>query len=247
LTKTIGDVPHARYNAGMGTSDMKLGIITGMHFEADILRDAAQGIAEAQRPIIQCHGLGRAAAFTATEDAIDRGAQALLSFGIAGGLDPDLLPGDIITPTYIRDGAKALFSDAAWTARLQRETGSRAAPMAHASAVIMTRADKAQAFAATQGVATDMESYGVGEAALAHNLPFAVLRVIADTAWDPLPSAAVAAARTDGSINVMKSVFGAITRPWQIPALVRLGTRTNRARKTLRTLADLGLARSFFV
>ena len=226
---------------------MKLGIITGMHFEAEILREAAQSLPEASRPIIQCHGLGRAAASQAAEEAIDQGAQALLSFGIAGGLDPDLLPGDIITPTYIRDGAKALFADAAWTARLEQETGSRALPMAHTATIIMTRAEKTKMFHATQGVATDMESYGVGEASLAHNLPFAVLRVVADTAWDPLPSVAVAAARTDGSVNVMKSVFGAITRPWQIPALIRLGTRTNRARKTLQALADLGLARGFFV
>ena len=92
---------------------------------------------------------------------------------------------------------------------------------------------------------------GVGVGALAFD-PVSrsarqINRVVADTAWDPLPSVAVAAARTDGSVNVMKSVFGAITRPWQIPALIRLGTRTNRARKTLQALADLGLARGFFV
>ncbi len=225
----------------------KLGIITGMHFEAEILRAAADTLPERDRPIIQCHGLGRAAAYRAGEDAIAQGATALLSFGIAGGLDPDLLPGDIITPTYIRDGGKALFSDAAWTARLQKEVGGRAATMTHAAAIVMTRADKAKIFADTQGAATDMESYGIGEAALAHNLPFAVLRVVADTAWDALPSVALAATATDGRVKVMKSVFGALTRPWQIPGLIRLGTRTNRARKTLTQLADFGLARSFFV
>ncbi len=92
-----------------------------------------------------------------------------------------------------------------------------------------------------------MESYGVAEAAHAASLPFVVLRVIADTAEDTLPSVALNAATPDGRINMMKSIWGAVTHPGQIPDLIRLGQRTDIARAQLRRLADLGLARSFFV
>ena len=59
----------------------KLGIVTGMAFEADILHAAADRLAEAQRPIIVCHGFGRSASRRAALEAVSLGAEALLSFG----------------------------------------------------------------------------------------------------------------------------------------------------------------------
>jgi adenosylhomocysteine nucleosidase len=226
-----------------------LGIITGMVFEADILRAAMRNRA-AQNVRVTCSGLGREAARNAAAASVAQGATALLSFGIAAGLDEKLVAGSIIIASYVHDGAKALFSDEAWTARLSAECGNVSAaapqPIAHANDVLVTPEEKAALRTATGAAAADMESYGIAETALAHGLPFATVRVVADTATDVLPSVAARATTPDGRIKVTTSVFGALTHPSQIPELLRLGRRTQTAKQTLRRLADLGLERRFF-
>jgi hopanoid-associated phosphorylase len=228
----------------------RLGIVTGMAFEADILHAAAERLAEAQRPIIVCHGFGRSASRRAALEAISLGAEALLSFGIAGGLDPQLKAGCVIAATSLRDGTNTIVSDPGWTARLRERIEAfapRAGVIAHGARVLTTPAEKRLLRDATHGAAVDMESFGIAEIAAAKDLPFTALRVIADTADDSLPEVAVAAATPDGHVAVMRSVMGALTHPQQIPALIWLGRRTHTARGVMTELADLGLARSFFV
>jgi hypothetical protein len=147
----------------------RLGIITGMLFEQGVLNAAARNVPAEQRPLILCCGLGRGAARKAAEEAVANGATALLSFGISAGLDPRLLPGAVVTASYIHDGTKALLSDAAWTERLHAELGRLCRvtrdPIAHAHDVLMTPAEKAKALTQTGAAVADMESYAVAEAA----------------------------------------------------------------------------------
>lgn len=224
----------------------RLGIVTGMAFEADILR-AARGT-EDSAPLIGCHGFGKSAARRAAAALADQGAEALLSFGIAGGLDPRLATGTVIVATDVRFERQALATDAGWTARLHaRVGGSVLAPLAHSAQVVTTTGQKRELHDITKAAAVDMESWGVAEIAAERGLPFAALRVIADTADDALPGVALAAVTDDGHVRVMRSVLGAIAHPQQIPALIWLGRRTKTATKVLGDLADLGLARSFFL
>lgn len=222
----------------------KLGIVTGMAFEADILR-APQGDSGT---LVACHGFGRSAARRAAAELADQGVEALLSFGIAGGLDPRLATGSVVVGTEIRFERRALVTDAGWTDRLHtRIGGSTLAPLAHAAQVVTTTAQKRELHGLTGAVAVDMESWGIAEIAVERGLPFAALRVVADTADDALPGVALAAVTDDGHVRVMRSVLGAITHPQQIPALIWLGRRTKTASKVLGDLADLGLARGFFL
>ncbi len=229
----------------------KIGIITGLQFEADILRAEAKRMPHGERPIVVCHGMGRARARAAAEAAAAEGATALLSFGIAAGLDPRLEAGDVIAAATIHDGPATLAGDTAWTARLHE--GYKDALritrgiIVRSDVIIGTALEKTNAFKATGASAADMESYGVAEAAAALNFPFAALRAIADTASDDLPPTAMSAATPDGRISMMKSAFGALTHPGETPALMALGQRTSAARQSLKLLARLGLTRRFFV
>ncbi len=229
----------------------KLGIITGMLFEAGVLNAAARTLPPEARPLITCCGLGRGAARQAAENAVAKGATALISFGISAGLDPRLGPGAVVTASYVHDGTKALLSDAAWTERLYSELNNMCRvsrnPIAHAHEVLMTPVEKARARTQTGASVADMESYGVAETAVAHGLPFTTVRVVADTSEDSLPAIAVTATTPEGGVNVVRSVLGALMHPGQIPELIQLGRRTRIAQQEMRRLADFGLPRSFFM
>jgi adenosylhomocysteine nucleosidase len=229
----------------------RLGIITGMLFEQGVLNAAARNVPAEQRPLILCCGLGRGAARKAAEEAVANGATALLSFGISAGLDPRLLPGAVVTASYIHDGTKALLSDAAWTERLHAELGRLCRvtrdPIAHAHDVLMTPAEKAKALTQTGAAVADMESYAVAEAAAAHGLPFTTVRVVADTAHDTLPDVVLTSTTPEGGVDLVKSILGAIAHPGQIPGLIQLGRRTRIAQVEMRRLADFGLPRRFFM
>lgn len=222
-----------------------------MLFEASVLEAAARGLPAEEKPLIICCGLGPDAAHQAATQAVTQGATALLSFGIAAGLDPALEAGAVVAASYVHDGKKALLGDAAWGERLLQALSPLCAisrnPIAHAHEVLMTPEEKARVRTQTGASIADMESYGIAQCAEAHHLPFTTVRVVADTSEDSLPEIAVKATRANGSVDVMKSVISALTHPTQIPELIQLGRRTQIAQREMRRLADFGLPRGFFM
>ena len=197
-----------------------IGIVTGMAFEARLLRE--------DRALIQYAGLRSGAAQHAARALIERGATALMSFGLAGGLDPAAPPGTAI-----------ITGHTVWATRLRDGFPfARTAALAHADTVLTTPAAKAALFAATGATAVDMESAGVAEIANVLGLPFVAVRVIADSAHDNIPSIAIAAATADGHVRMLASIAGALRHPSQIPDLIRLGRRTAIATAVLRRLAE---------
>lgn len=212
----------------------KLGIITGIAMEAKLLeRFVSTSL------MVDYAGLDPSAAHRAAEKMIAAGATALLSFGLAGGLNPAVSAGAVVIPAEIR-GDKKFPCDLAWTRRLASLLKETPSLLAHAPAVLATPDAKAAMFAATGAPAADMESYGIAETAAMHGLPFAAVRVVADTAADTIPSTALTSVDNAGRLRVGKAAWGALTHPWQIPGLVRLGGRTATAMKKLEALARLG-------
>ena len=50
--------------------------------------------------------------------AIAHGASGIISFGIAGGLAPDLIAGDWVVASGVRSGKNVIATDRAWAQRL---------------------------------------------------------------------------------------------------------------------------------
>jgi hypothetical protein len=207
-----------------------LGIVTGLMFEADVLRPF-----EGLGLRVRAAGLASGAASAAAEALIAEGASALMSFGIAGGLDPALTAGEVIASAELR-GPRTIMGDGPWAASFVTD-GIRNGALAHSSVVLSGPAEKAALFLKSGAAAADMESYEVAEVAERRGIPFVALRAIADTAHDTVPSVGIASMGTDGRARVGAAVLGAITHPWQIPGLMRLGAQTARAKEALSELA----------
>ena len=168
------------------------------------------------------------------ERAIDSNVRGLLSFGIAGGLAPDAKPGDVMIASAVDSGIQSYPTDAAWSQRIVScLPNARIALIAGRDAAIASPAAKADLYADTGAFAVDMESHIAARIAASHNLPFAVLRVVADHAERALPPAALAGLGPGGSINIAGVLKSLVRQPSQLPQLIRVSADTNTAMTAL--------------
>ena len=191
--------------------------------------------------LLAVSGVGFGAAAAAARELAAAPVSALMTFGVAGGLDPALKAGTVILPTQVISSDGARFATCrSWQARLAAAVGTPykavggillSSPLA-----IETPADKAIAFRDSGALAVDMESVAVAEIAAAHQLPFIALRVIVDTASDVLPPAVIAASRT-GRVKIARLLAGLLTAPGDIAALIGLSLRYRAALRSLRAVA----------
>lgn len=171
------------------------------------------------------------------------GARGVLSFGIAGGLDPTLAPGDLVVATAVRAAQGAAYeADAAWAVALLRTCpGARSGVLAGADAVVADADAKRRLRDATGAVAVDLESEAAAAFAAERGLPFAALRAVADTAAEAVPPAALAGLTAEGRANPSGVLRALLRRPGDLPALLTLARRSRTALRALaRAVASVG-------
>jgi adenosylhomocysteine nucleosidase len=224
------------------------GVVAALAAEARVLGPAqpqGEGLAVlADGNLLAISGMGPEAARCAALRLIDAGATSLVSWGLAGGLDPDLEAGAVCVPREViaADGSRRA------TARSWQESLSSSVPSDHrvgndalftAEHALETPADKGAARRATGACAVDMESSAVAQVAEAHGVPFIAVRVIVDTARDSVPQAVAGASRA-GKLRTGRLILGLLRSPLEIASLVRLARRYRVALRSLRAVAALG-------
>ena len=200
-------------------------VVVGMAFEARIA--AGLGV-----PVI-CGGDGRNLAPSLAR-AMAAGCGGLISFGVAGGLVPDLKPGTCVIGSAILADEGERETDARWASRLMKIipdavhgpiVGVRE-PIAHASA-------KRALHKQTGAIAVDMESHVVARAAARHGVPLAAIRVVVDPVERTIPRSALAGARADGTIDPLAVIHSLIRYPRDLAGLIRMSLDARAARATL--------------
>ncbi len=193
--------------------------------------------------LVALSGIGPAAATMAAQSLVAAGASSLMSFGLAGGLDPNLRAGSIVVPSAVISLDGARFSTSAdWRARLVAVLGdTRAAggpliagTLLSSAHAIDTLDGKAAAFKDTGAV--DMESLAVAKVAAGHSLPFMAVRVIVDTAADVLPRA-VLAASAGGHVRIGRLLGELALAPVECLAMIRLARRYRAATRAMAAVA----------
>jgi adenosylhomocysteine nucleosidase len=209
---------------------LTVGIVTGLTAEAKIAH--ALGVP------VKAGGGTPWGAEVAAERLVAEGATSLISFGLAGGLDPDFRPGMIIVPLAVVEAGRIRPTNA----RLGMALGGVSAGMLAAEAeIVVTAAEKYALGRSTLCGAVDLESGAVARVAERHGIPFAVLRAICDPADRDLPPAALAALNEKGAIAIARVALSILRHPGQIPDLIALGRDAARARKALiRRVFELG-------
>ena len=144
--------------------------------------------------------------------------RGVISFGVAGGLDPSLKSGDVVVATEVLAGdtrflaGLALNEEMIASAALRRRRVVRGG-LAGVEQVIAATACKAALHSETGAAAVDMESHIAAAYAAEAGLPFAALRVISDPASRALPALAKSAIKPNGDIDLRKVLRGVARNP----------------------------------
>ena len=200
----------------------QIGLVVGLTAEARLARRLGAPVAVG--------GGDAAGARRAAEHLVARGVTGLVSFGLAGGLDPALPAGTLLVPRAVRLDDRLVPVDAALARALG---GTSAHTILCGTTVAATPADKALLWRATGCAAIDLETGAVAAVAQRHGLPFAVLRAICDPAGRKLPPAALAAITARGTIGIGRVLASLLAHPRQLPALLTLARDAAAARRAL--------------
>jgi hopanoid-associated phosphorylase len=203
--------------------------VTGMRAEAALLPPGLRVLVSGGDP----------ARLRALLAAADGDVTAVLSFGIAGGLDPALTPGSVVVAGKVVAGESADACDAA----LADAIAARLAPSARRGMLagietpLLRPADKQALFAQTAALAADMESHVAAAYAVERGLPFVAVRVVCDAACRALPAFAATALKPDGTSDLSTVIRGLARDPAAISGLVRLARDSRTALATLARIA----------
>ena len=193
---------------------------------------------------LRISGMGGVAVNKHLNELSLKNTSGLISWGVCGALQPHLEPGDLLIPKTVTNVDKHRFEcDAKWRKSIQNclpdaahNTGLLNCLITDSHTVAATPRAKIALAETSNAQAVDMESYAVAKFANKHNIPFIIVRAVVDTADDALPSAS---AFNPGQSSVsFNTLFKAITRPTQWPALMRTGRQFNAALTSLKLLAD---------
>ncbi len=187
-------------------------VATGVTREAAVLH---------QSGIVVVAGGGDAAGLRARLDAAAAGAGGIVSFGMAGALDPTLAVGDWVIGDRLY-GETGMACDPAWGAALVAKLpGARLGAVYADGRMIGTVAEKRALNEHHRALAVDMESHVAGAVAAEHGLPFAIVRCVSDGARHAMPHAFTVAMRADGGVSGRAMLRSLAARPGQVMDVAR--------------------------
>ncbi|MCC7017649.1 MAG: purine phosphorylase [Rhodospirillales bacterium] len=216
----------------------RLGVITGLAAEADILSE----FPSTRAPMVEIAGASGARAEAAALGLLAGGCGAILSFGVAGGLDPALAPGTaVIADAVVAPDGRRFPADAAWRDAVKSALAGTVplaeGAIAGSDAPLLTAEAKRNFAALTGAIAVDMESHGAAKAAALKGAPFLAIRAVADTASRAIPPWVMDAILPDGGLAPDKIARALLPKPWMVWGLIGLARDQGRALGSLRRVA----------
>ena len=178
------------------------------------------------------------------EAELERGADtanAIISIGLGGALMEGLRPGDwVVASGVVGTNGPDFGTDSGWTSRLLAALpGARAGTVLGSDIMLADGPAKRRGHDDTGAAVVDMESHIAAAVAARRGLPFAAARVVSDAADRSLPKAAQAGMAADGRMDIMAVLGSLAASPWQLPALIRVGSEAETAFRALRRGRDL--------
>lgn len=212
---------------------------------APFLRRMAVVPALRQRCEVRVSGVGADKAARETAQIVAAGGvKPLIVCGFGGGLTEQITPGSLIVPERVLDATGDVSApptvyrpDERMLELAERPCGD----LVTVGRVLTTRDEKCALHARTQAQMVDMETAGAVRVADQADVPWLAVRVATDSIEEPLPFDFNALADAEGNVDRRRVVAAALTHPWKIPALIRLGSHSALAAKNLARFLEIYL------
>jgi adenosylhomocysteine nucleosidase len=230
---------------------MNLLVCFALKEEAAPSRKMAAGtVAAAQAASILITGIGRRNAETSLREFLaTHSPELVLTCGFAGGLNPDLKPGDVVFELTDRRGefhepqteneSGARVTRPSESSPLREKlaaAGAKPAKFFCADRIATTVAEKKKLRAETGADAVEMESAAIHAICRERGIPCATVRVISDTANEDLPLDFNQLSKPEMSLDYGKLAWAIARSPGKIGALLKLQKRTRFAAEQLAVI-----------
>ncbi len=224
---------------------MKLGISAAMPEELRCLtkKNPPPGQAfELAEGVLAIHsGMGPEKALAAGRALLERGAEAILSWGCATALDNGMRPGCLFLPQIIfhSDGRESPV-DQTWHERLSRTLSSletvALGSLAETPTILENNEERTVLRNKSGSLVADMESGALALAAMEKKAPFLAIRVIADCVDDPVPEFVTQSIDEWGRVKWLRVLSNALLRPGEWKNLARLNKHFKSSMSTLKAV-----------
>ncbi|MGJ0620298.1 MAG: phosphorylase [Methylocystis sp.] len=159
---------------------------------------------------------------------------AVVSFGLAGGLDHALRPGHVVVADAVIAGEERRDTHSRLSSALMKgavASGCKVSPGAIVGVdePAMHPAAKAALRENARAVAVDMESHLAEDFARRRSIPFVALRAISDPAARALPPLVAKALTPEGDINAIAVARELVRGPGQLGGMIRAGLDSRAA------------------
>lgn len=171
--------------------------------------------------------------------AID-GCRGIVSYGVAGGLGPDLRSGDIVVGSEIVGPNGSIPTDDVWSAWLLSAMPTAVyGPIAGIDFPISARDSRSELQRRSGALAVDMESHLIAQLAVANAMRFVALRVVIDAAGRNIPPTALACVSSDGDTSRWRLSRLLLGRPSDTLDVIKLSADWWLARKALLYCSEM--------
>ncbi|MCL2505887.1 MAG: hypothetical protein FWE93_06600 [Alphaproteobacteria bacterium] len=207
----------------MENGKWKIGILCGLKSEKRVA-------SKIPNSVILCSGSNPYVGDELAEELAERGADFLMSFGVAGALSPYLHAGNIVIGEKVvsSSGNRACDEDTV-KKLLSALPEARMASVYGSDKLVSSPSEKKKIYSDTGCHIVDMESQCVAKAAAKHNIPFIAVRAVCDGVKTQIPDSVINSVRSDGSVDVMQTVNNILAKPMDIFRLLPLAISMYKA------------------
>jgi adenosylhomocysteine nucleosidase len=199
---------------------------------------AEEGVWEGQRAILVANGAGPRLASEAVEvarravmvaDLSSSRLEAIVSIGVCGGLNPALVPGQVICPKTVM----AVDVPEVFECHVMEATHGFVSGVAISTDRVAGTLEEKRKLREQGGDVVEMEAAGVAAKAMQAGVPFYCIKVVSDSAEDEMPLDLNAMRTIEGRFARGKIGSYALTHPNVLPGILRLKRRSEDAADVL--------------
>ncbi len=188
---------------------------------------AWQGTIQSQEVRVVLTGIGHRRAEHIVEAIIsDTRFSRVIIAGFAGGADPAFRVADVVIP-------RAIVDLASHRQLSPTVCGSCSGVLATCAHLVSTPWEKSEIFESHKACAVDMESAAIAGLCDRRGIAWLCVRAISDTAQTALPPYLLKFSHADGRPALGRAALHALSHPWHIGAMLRLGGDCRRAAEAL--------------